>query len=337
MIGAQNVQTDSSGNASFTVSLPSGTLAGQYISATATDPSGNTSEFCLDVQTQGQIDLRLSASAPSSVLAGSQFSYAIAVSNQGTISAQQVLVSDQLPSGVKLVSMAVSQGFIDPTMGSTVQANLGTIQPGATATLTIVVQTSASFVGAITDSATVTSLESDPTPADESATVTTTVLASSDLSFAMTGSPNSVAAGSDLSYAMTASNAGPDDADDTIATFPLPAGVNLVSATGGKAVVNNGQVVVSFGDVPANSHPVTVDVVVQPEIAGTLSVTATVSSESVDPNPSNNTATVTTQVTPSSDLAVTIAASLQPAAASIPFQYTVTATSTVLLTIRASR
>jgi hypothetical protein len=41
--GGQQVTTDDSGNASF--SLDAGATAGQYVTATATDPNGNTSEF----------------------------------------------------------------------------------------------------------------------------------------------------------------------------------------------------------------------------------------------------------------------------------------------------
>jgi hypothetical protein len=43
-LGATSVTTDGGGNASFSVTLPVG-LTGRYVSATATDPYGNTSEF----------------------------------------------------------------------------------------------------------------------------------------------------------------------------------------------------------------------------------------------------------------------------------------------------
>ncbi|MBI3853154.1 MAG: HYR domain-containing protein [Verrucomicrobia bacterium] len=44
-LGAATVTTDPSGNASFNVTLPLPPAAGQIITATATDPAGNTSEF----------------------------------------------------------------------------------------------------------------------------------------------------------------------------------------------------------------------------------------------------------------------------------------------------
>ncbi|MFB2921008.1 S8 family serine peptidase [Aerosakkonema funiforme] len=44
-LGFENVTTDSSGNARFTVNLPIAVTSGQFITATATDPNNNTSEF----------------------------------------------------------------------------------------------------------------------------------------------------------------------------------------------------------------------------------------------------------------------------------------------------
>jgi hypothetical protein len=49
-LGDSNVTTDANGNVTFTTDLAVGQLAGQWITATATDPSGNTSQFSADVQ-----------------------------------------------------------------------------------------------------------------------------------------------------------------------------------------------------------------------------------------------------------------------------------------------
>jgi trimeric autotransporter adhesin len=49
-LGSTTVTTDVSGAVVFTADLAVGNLAGQWITATATDPNGDTSEFDLDVQ-----------------------------------------------------------------------------------------------------------------------------------------------------------------------------------------------------------------------------------------------------------------------------------------------
>ena len=49
LIGTTTVTTDANGNASFIASFPGAIPAGQAVSATATDPNGNTSEFAQDV------------------------------------------------------------------------------------------------------------------------------------------------------------------------------------------------------------------------------------------------------------------------------------------------
>src|SRR5262249_53188240 len=44
-LGFRNISTDNAGNATFDVTLSAATALGEWITATATDPAGNTSEF----------------------------------------------------------------------------------------------------------------------------------------------------------------------------------------------------------------------------------------------------------------------------------------------------
>jgi titin len=52
-LGSDTVTTDGSGNASFTATLPGSVPAGTCVTATATDPGGNTSEFSACVGVEG--------------------------------------------------------------------------------------------------------------------------------------------------------------------------------------------------------------------------------------------------------------------------------------------
>ena len=58
-LGFQNVTTDSSGNANFTVNLPQAVPLGGFISATATDPNNNTSEFSQNLEVKANSDPKL--------------------------------------------------------------------------------------------------------------------------------------------------------------------------------------------------------------------------------------------------------------------------------------
>jgi hypothetical protein len=53
-LGAASVTTDASGNATFTVTLTAKTSTGDWVTATATDPTGDTSEFSGDRQLPAQ-------------------------------------------------------------------------------------------------------------------------------------------------------------------------------------------------------------------------------------------------------------------------------------------
>ena len=66
-LGATSVTTDASGNASFSVTVPEGNLAGQVLSSTATDPGNNTSEFSEDLQVQAGTSTNIISSVNPSV------------------------------------------------------------------------------------------------------------------------------------------------------------------------------------------------------------------------------------------------------------------------------
>jgi uncharacterized repeat protein (TIGR01451 family) len=134
--------------------------------------------------------------------------------------------------------------------------------------------------------------------------------------------------GGDLTYTMTVTNNGPSAAGDVVATLPMASGTAWVSAVSTVGTVTNsgGQVVAHIGSL-AVGHQATMTVVLRALAVGNLTETATVSSDTVaDPDPSNNTASVTTAVVPAADLAVQIAASSKPVATGRPFRYEVTVT-----------
>ena len=190
--------------------------------------------------------------------------------------------------------------------------------------MTIVVQTGPAAVGTIDDTATVTSDETDPTPAAESVTIPATVETAADVAIALSGSSSSVLAGAEVTYTMTVSDLGPQGTSGVTALLPIGPGLAFVSASTpvGTATMAGGQVVANLGNLAAGQQ-VAVTVVAQATAAGSVTETATVSSNSIDPNLSNNTASVTTVVVPAADLQVQVSANATAAADGVPLIYTV--------------
>jgi uncharacterized repeat protein (TIGR01451 family) len=122
----------------------------------------------------GDADLSITKTdSPDSVVQGNNLTYTITVTNNGPLAATNVVVTDNLPakSDVDFVSATSAAGSCD-LKGSTVTCNLDTIANAGTATVTIVVKTKHS--GTLSNRATVASPD-DNTPANNSATATTTV------------------------------------------------------------------------------------------------------------------------------------------------------------------
>src|SRR5207244_8259436 len=95
------------------------------------------------------------------------------------------------------------------------------LPPGAAPPITIVV-TAPSEGGTITNTATVSAATSDPNPANNTATASTTVIASADLSITKSDAPDPVPPGATLTYTLVDTNNGPSTAAKVTVTDLLP-------------------------------------------------------------------------------------------------------------------
>jgi uncharacterized repeat protein (TIGR01451 family) len=177
-------------NFTLVVNVDASTPDGSTISNTAavtTTSADQTAGDNSDTETtdvDAQADLSVTKSdSPESVIAGSNLTYTITVTNSGVSDAQNVSLSDAVPTGTTFVSATQSSGpaftLTSPPAGGTgtFTATAATLAAGATATFSLVVNVSANVTAGatITNTATATSDTDDPDPANNSATATTTL------------------------------------------------------------------------------------------------------------------------------------------------------------------
>lgn len=238
--------------------------------------------------------------SPSTVPAGTNVTYTIQVTNNGPNAAQATSLGDVLPSTESFVSCGTAVGTCAAT-GNSVQASLGTMNRGATATITVVATVGNGVAPGtlIDDTATASSVTDDTVPANNSgkATVTVGQASSADLSIGLSSSAGSVAADGLVTYTSTITNpAGASTATNVRVTtaaaqdIPIRATASQGSCAGS---------VCNLGTMPASSTA-TVKVTEEPIVptgSTPQTVSAAVTSDTPDPNSANDSASVQTAVT----------------------------------------
>ncbi|MDP8956994.1 MAG: CSLREA domain-containing protein [Actinomycetota bacterium] len=292
------VITDRHGKARFSVDtdIP----AGYFVTATATDPSQNTSEFsaCLQEGT-APADLAVTTEdSPDPVLAGQRLTYRVGVTNDGPADATGVQMTDTLPAGVRYESATPSQGTCDEAEG-VVSCELGDLVNGASASIDIVVRPPTD--GTLFNRVRVIGDQVDPNSGNDTDTETTTVDPAADVGVTMTASPDpTVHIGKELTYTLTVSNAGPNAANGVTLEDQLPksAGFGSVSASQGTCMLTRTTVTCDLGSLTSGAST-TVTIVIKPTAKGEITNAASVASASpADPDTTNNRAEKTTNVVP---------------------------------------
>ena len=150
--------------------LGSGVSIGDVVTATATDAGNNTSEFGANVTAYGIADLTVvKADSIDPAPQVGTLLYYLTVTNNGPDAATAVTLVDNLPAGTVFQTAIPSQGSCTGT--GPVTCDLGGIANGGSATVEIGVVTPAA--GPLTNTAVVSSNESDPVPADNTASENT--------------------------------------------------------------------------------------------------------------------------------------------------------------------
>ena len=266
--------------------------------------------------------------SPSTINVGETSTFTIVVRNNGPSTATAVGLDDPIPAGLTQVGNAsTTQGSC---VAGLVTCSLGDIAPGASVTVTVTVRaTSAGAGNTIRNVATAGSTGApDPTPGNNSDDATVTVRPV-DLGVVKTLDPNPPVAGGPVTYTIVATNGGPSNATGVTVRDGIPTALQspVVSDDGGAdCAIASGELICDVGDLAAGAS-VTI------ELSGTLapsatsiSNTAAISGAETDPNPSNNTSTVNSDVTPRADLSIVKTSSPTSTEPGAEVVYTLTAT-----------
>jgi uncharacterized repeat protein (TIGR01451 family) len=264
-------------------------------------------------------------SSPNPVIAGNQLTYTVTVTNSSTSTstANAIGVIDTLPSQVTFLTS--SDGCTQGPTG-TLNCAVPSLAPGASFPFTITVLVGSNTVVGTGGATTITNTASvaapgtiDPNPANNTATATTTVVDSADVSVNKICKPDTtIYEGNPINCTVFIDNAGPSFArnvlvnDTTLSNGPftisnIPAGcsVSVVSPEDQELICN-------IGNLANASTTQTGQFTILYTVTGNsrsssgqnIDNTVTVSSDTPDPNPGNNTATVNLTATALADLSL---------------------------------
>ena len=245
-------------SAATVVVRPQAATAGSAITNTVTvstttpgdDTANNTAAVDVNVGLP-PLDLILNKSdTVDAVTVGSNTDYVILVSNSGPADANDVVVTDDLPSsGLSYVSheLVPNQGSCSFPLPGRLQCSLGRVEPGSAGARRIIITMRADAKGDVVNQASVTSTETglglDPL-GNNSADEPTAVKTLADMEVvSKQPSRSPVGLGESFSFAIDVRNntgLGLAEADDVVLSDTLPAGMELVSAP--SAVVQSGTV-----------------------------------------------------------------------------------------------
>ncbi|PWV51517.1 putative repeat protein (TIGR01451 family)/gliding motility-associated-like protein [Chitinophaga sp. S165] len=295
-----------------TVSVPASFTANLSNTATVTtttqdDTPGNNTSSTTPVTPAAIADIvtvkTLKNASQTTFAPGEDVIYLITVTNNGPSDAKNVNIQDVAPSGTSISAWTatVTTGTVTlPNASGTGNLNetIITLPDGAVVTYEVTVKTPASFSGSLSNTATVTSGTTDPTPGNNNNTSSSTTPApKADVSVVKTTAATTFTPGTDVVYNITVTNNGPSDAKTVNVRDAAPSGTTITSWT---ATVTTGTVtlpnvsgngnlnetIATLPDGTVVTYAVTVSV--PASFTGTLSNTATVSTTTQDDDQTNN-------------------------------------------------
>ena len=269
--------------------------------------------------TDHEADLSLSKNGPFEAVTGELITYQLHVFNFGPANATNVVVTDTLPAGTSFDS-ATSEDASCSHADGVVTCDIPALAAFDSAPIDINV-TAPLETGTITNVATATADESDPSPASAE-WATEVVEPHADLILSVFPTPDPVAAGHQLTYDITVDNLGPLDATGVTLTDDLPDEVSFVSVEPAACQINEGIVSCDLGTIEAHGFAHVEIVVTAPTATGTITNHATVEANEPDLDTSSNIVESAVEVVaPQADLSVSGFAHPDPVVTGEPVTY----------------
>ncbi|WP_165371463.1 DUF11 domain-containing protein [Pseudolysobacter antarcticus] len=232
-------------------------------------------------------DLSVTNSGPANSTVGSNVSYVVTITNNGPDTAQNVVLNNPTPAGLTLISVNGDCAILP--------CNFAGIGNGVSKTTTITYTIPAAYSGSnpIVDSASVSSDSSDLVPANNTASVNTTLPGTgADVQLTISA-PATAPPGKAITYTYTVTNNGPAAATAVQLADTLPPGLTFASNSGDCTSAFP----CTFGTLaPSQSKTVTTTVCVPKNYSGSnpIAFSGVASATSSDPVTSNNSANTTT-------------------------------------------
>ena len=258
-----------------------------------------------------RLTLHKSASA-AQVVSDSVFRYTIDVGNDSSSSASGLIVLDDVPSSLAVLS-ASGDGWNCSISGNAVDCRRSSLQPGSSSSFDIEVRAPSSPRSIVNTARLTAQGSGTPIVASASVEVVAPPVAPVDLVIDKSDSQDPVIVIANFGYFLDVRNLGSGTASDVRVSDQLPAGVVLLSASGqGWTCSGTSTVECTLAGTlaPGASAPRIGMQVLAPSQAGTITNRASVSSHEVDSNSSNNVDSETTTVNagapppPRADIAV---------------------------------
>lgn len=288
------------------------------------NPNNNTVTTVTAIGTEAKLSIT-KTTAPSTFVAGKPVEFTITVQNAGPDEAKNVTILDQLSQLITSREFSTDNGNTwTPWTGSYVYGNLAN---DASISIKIRGILSSQATGILSNTASVTSITPDTNSSDNTVIVNTPITAQADLTVTKTADKAEAIAGDLLQYTVTISNQGPSDAFHVTVIDSIDAGLTQTeySLDGGNnwrpwtgsdlesSLPNGGKKTLLIrGRVDSNA-------------TGQINNTAIVTSDTPDPDLTNNTANILVPIASFADLSISKTADSTSVAPGQQITYTLTA------------